>query len=244
MSDLYLPDNRLEMPELMYAGVKPIGNVCIDKNSAFAPSYGFWMMDDLNPINLVTGTKSESGNSNVITYDGIRLTGSGVDTFIDLNIERSIPQNFSIVANVEVTSLNDHAIFDLATSGLTSQAFLVWIDVNGSDLRLAVYAGAVAYSANITASLLNTRSIIGVSVDGVANTVSCFLNGETLFSNIAIGTQDWSPTVTAIVGNKVTKDTAKDMTGYYRSLWVDEKTRSDIDMIKITENPYQFLIAA
>jgi hypothetical protein len=221
-----LPDPRLEMPELLVPGRRPMGEVEIDwQNSMTFGLSGFWLLPNLK--DLVTGRVAIVNGSPTYYPDRINFNGSSE---IDTGPYSQSLNYFTIIAEFDVTGSVTTTQMIMCTSG-SQAAAIQYLNTNTPRVRAA--------NKLVSGSSNNGRLTVAGRYNTDINTAQIYQNGSLAGSianattnptsgNLFIGSQNGL--------NYFSGDVYYCMI-YNRYLGADE-------IVDLYRNPYQFLIPA
>lgn len=241
MSDLILPDRRIETEELLYPGRKPVGDVKIDWGHIAAKNLIRCLLfkDDLSVIDLVTGQKLQHITPNPavnITPKGSGLRyGVDIGTTVDyiiIPLRSETHQSYSVswagyvhgaaparILMRDKTSIEGHVLF--------------WNNNNTFDMRIG--------GANtINAGIWENDTYKSICITSSIYSGNMFVGGKNILTSAASS----SPinTYWLLHANGLATDGGADATDLILNIW-DAPLKAEL-ALSITKNPYQFLIPA
>jgi len=237
MTDLILPDPRMEMPELFEPGRKPTGPVAIDWSQTPGGALGFFALagnDKSRLVNLVSGEILDpltSGNEYSTDYgqQNIRVGTSGgylLDRFIGAD-------DYTVIGVVRLPADGSAYRNFFRCSTIEAQHHLL-IDPSGF---IGVYKAGL-YTSGFDTSALTPGIYTVVAVGRLAtNQTKIFING------VHVGTAGRAMTIP--ISDVFAGDNGIQgiNTNCYAAGIFDDAL-SDVEASSLSRNPYQFLIPA
>ena len=258
---LWLPDDRMEMPELLHPNRKPVGNVKIDwgHNSGIQKGLKrFLLTEQTNHLlNLVDNSRilGDWGNDSTehieATDEGIcYVTQAGVPVTFRLALDTTevfdAGFEYTVVIRVRAHDLGiDHCLFDKQSSiAGTGHDLIFWLDTIAGNLRLALHSnGGTPIYSDVLDNPLGWNTL-GFTYNDSNGTVKSYINGRQSSSGVLTDKPDTGGTFGTCVFSNYSAVGGKlanmDM-GYHHS-W--DRVLSDIEMLSFSDNPYQLLIPA
>ena len=257
MGKLWLPDPRMEMPELLEPGRKPIGPVGIDWAHHLTRGLrNFYLFNGSNLYkNLADKSlfKSETNNfdqSNFsVRYDryGQHVYSSGIsDQRINLqeDIALNPNQEFTLLGGFNYKSATqDHTFYQSGSAIAVNSSMLLWADTEGSTLRPGINAGASIFGDSNSIPV-NSFVVWGVGTTlRDANSTQLWVNGLPSGTAGDCGNPNISgETQGSFFGQRPTGNRSMQGNCYFIAQW--DRRLSDTEHYVFNKNPYQFLIPA
>lgn len=236
MASLVLPDPRMEMPELLTPGQKPVGNVVVDWSHPLAR--GLTSCNLMQPMrDIVSGSAVSATN---ITPRSVVAGGMGVQCLPGTAKIPIYPASFSAYSFVVVGTYNvasTHTIFGTRSS--LGNAGAQWRVSSAGKIELIKQSvAAIAQPSHSAIGLNQVFTFGGTMVDGVS--YAMYLNGKLLASGSPV-----SCTIEEAYLAWRTDNAGERWRGtaLFQATYIGAILGAG-QMQSLTANPYQFLIPA
>lgn len=251
MGKLWLPDSRLEMPELLEPGRKPVGNVKIDWEHPLTKGLVYMSLyTEEGAVNLASGERTISTNSPIaIAEKGYCADQSGADSsrIEALNEEIAITDKVTCMALINPDNTSSYfGIFDksVVSVSLSGLGFSLYTRTSNPFLRMAV-TGSTATNHQSSASEGLTANVWQWAV-GI-----CDGSGVNSYVNKKPNTYQ-AGAAGSFYTNKNLKLGAMSNDAQHTSLFNGQRAvdlvfntaLSEQDIFSLQDDPYQFLIPA
>jgi hypothetical protein len=243
---MIIPDSRLEAPELLYPGRKPVGNVEVDRNHSIGQDLLWYSLcrHDGDVWNKNSGFTTEA-----LTYDNTDFgspKAGGLTTSLT-SIAGNVIFDETIVAN-ELNRQNFTFFLDATPTNISGNLFMFgWcpstynfgLYVTSNDASIYVRTGGVATATLPFGSIsAGRRTILVATYDGATisiynergESVSSGQSGDTTLNAGYFGFNEW--------------DTQNTIASDYYSAGIINRALSKSEAFEFVRNPYQFLIPA
>jgi len=266
MANLILPDPRIEMPELLEPGRKPVGPVEIDWSHPLTRGLAmFYLLGSGHTRNLVNDTGDEFASySDYTTQTAHEYTSGGLaipagaDPYLRLNGDydqfRALPKmsaGFGMLYNADVSSTSTayftgfaQKLYNISASGYTNWnvSFAKYAARTGAFARVATaYARSDASGFGVTDMVPgNHYNIVTVSDSSPAST-SVYMNGKHEVTE-AIDARATADSNGFIGVNEPGNPLMAGTVVHWVGLWTRKLTAHEAK--SITKNLYQILIPA
>ena len=249
MANLILPDPRMEMPELLEPGRKPVGPVEVDRSHPLARG--------LTEVVLFHGLRDTLTNERYQllasgAIDAQNFIGDGGDSVFYMGTNPSHTGQISIAAGV-ITTATDLQHIVSADSQSNSRRDYQFRLSNQKLQFIPFVGGSTGVADGATTVPQNKHFIAGCTFDknAATNNARVFLDGSLDGQTTKAGALDADLSGVSI-GNRVTNVnyTTENIDGFGLSglitfvfIWGD-RALTAAEHLEIARNPYQFLIPA
>lgn len=232
----YLPDARMEVPELLIPKRRPTGAVTIDWGKSITKGLIKYNIFQQNPRDLVTGFSGALQGGAVITPDGLFCDGVDSEYY---DAEAGIPDLTDMTIFISMNAATDYTAWTTLLSASRSNDVEIirfyWQSTTGSILSPKGNAGVFTATTDTVDKGVRNQTF---AVRSQSETDNFWINGvkdPTSKSRLYGMTQMTKMYVGSRGGSSYTKATIHCVAMYNRAL-------SDAEVKALHDNPYRFLI--
>jgi|GEM_PF-5253230 len=249
MSNVYIPDARMTMPELFYPGRKPVGNVKIDiERAGQLGLLRYYMMRVFNDLDLVYRNRAvpyDYAGSLIRKVDGIEFSGVGggglSGQVLSIPVIGQLPSatiTFILTPNDVGTEQRFFSHSDYSTRAR------IYIGISGGKLYIHLGGGSAAVSAGIVFEP-NVKHILTIAWSGT--TATAVLDGRAFndfysFSDTPGSENRYTSIGAYSQGSEI--DSAYAYSGIMHDVMVFGRRHTVAEILRLHNDHYRLLTAA